>query len=219
MRSLLFLVAIMTCANTMSGEKPFEFGATPGKLSKQVRPTDYSIRIVPNIDARTFDGSEVVKFESRTALREIVLNAADLEVTGAAVDDQQVPQSAINLDPKAELLRISVSTALSTGSHTLSLKFAGKINEQGRGFFYMRYQEEGTGAKKVAIGTQFEPADARRFFPCWDEPSYRAFFRLTAVVPENWVAVSNMPIESERKINVPEGSKEVRFQQTPPMSS
>src|ERR1700730_14614087 len=80
----------------------------------------------------------------------------------------------------------------------------------------MPYQEQGTGAKKIALGTQFEPSDARRFFPCWDEPSFRARFQLTAVVPENWLAVSNMPIESEHKIAI---GKEVRFQPTPSMSS
>ena len=66
------------------------------------------------------------------------------------------------------------------------------------------------------LGSQFEATDARRFFPCWDEPVFRARFQLTAVVPENWLAVSNMPVESEHKIA---GGKEVRFAATPPMSS
>ena len=80
----------------------------------------------------------------------------------------------------------------------------------------MRYQEQGTGARKIMLGSQFEATDARRFFPCWDEPVFRARFQLTAVVPENWLAVSNMPVESEDKIA---GGKEVRFAATPPMSS
>ena len=66
------------------------------------------------------------------------------------------------------------------------------------------------------LGTQFEATDARRLFPCWDEPIFRARFQLTVVVPENFLAVSNMPIESEKKI---EGGKEVRFALTPSMSS
>jgi aminopeptidase N len=80
----------------------------------------------------------------------------------------------------------------------------------------MRYQEQGSGARKLMLGTQFEATDARRFFPCWDEPLFRARFQLTVVVPENWLAVSNMPIESEKKVA---GGKEVRFAATPPMSS
>src|SRR5262249_25915951 len=82
--------------------------------------------------------------------------------------------------------------------------------------FYMRYQEQGSGARKVILGTQFEATDARRFFPCWDEPAFRARFQLSVVVPENWLAVSNMPIEREQKVA---GGKEVRFASTPPMSS
>ena len=70
--------------------------------------------------------------------------------------------------------------------------------------------------KKIMLGTQFEPADARRFFPCWDEPSFRARFQLTAIVPEKWFAFSNMPVEKETKIA---GGKEVRFSSTPPMAS
>src|SRR5207302_662020 len=71
-------------------------------------------------------------------------------------------------------------------------------------------------AKKIALGTQFEATDARSFFPCWDEPGFRARFHLTAIIPENWLAVSNMPVESERKIDK---GKEVRFATTPPMAS
>jgi len=70
--------------------------------------------------------------------------------------------------------------------------------------------------RKIMLGTQFEPTDARRFFPCWDEPSFRSRFQLTATVPENFLAVSNMPVEKETKVA---GGKEVRFAPTPPMPS
>src|SRR5438552_11264866 len=80
----------------------------------------------------------------------------------------------------------------------------------------MPYQEQVSGTKKIMLGTQFEATDARRFFPCWDEPVFRARFQLTTVVPEDWHAVSNMPIEHEKKTA---GGKEVRFAATPPMSS
>src|SRR5205807_663772 len=121
---------------------------------------------------------------------------------------------------------IALPDELPPGEHLLGLEFNGKITPKGRGLYYMPYQEQGTGAKKMALGTQFEPSDARRFFPCWDEPSFRARFQFTAVVPENWLAVSNMPIESETKIDPPSpgsgvasNKKEVRFAITPVMSS
>src|SRR5260370_16547568 len=80
----------------------------------------------------------------------------------------------------------------------------------------MEMEEEGGGGKEVALGRQLETSGARRVFPCGDERSFRARFKLTAVVPDNWLAVSNMPIESERKIDI---GKEVRFQATPSISS
>src|SRR6266581_7257792 len=226
MRSLrLFLLGLFSIIlpATVTAEKPFNFESTPGKLPKQVVPTEYSIRIIPDIEKLTFTGSETVKLNVQARVRELVLNALELEITGASIDDQSIPQGAIKIDNENELLTIALSSQLSAGAHTLALGFSGKINQQGRGLFYMHYQEEGTGAKKIALGTQFEATDARRFFPCWDEPSFRARFQLTAVVPRNWLAVSNMPIESETKINNPEiigaGGKEVRFATTPSMAS
>ena len=207
----------------MSAEKPFDFATTPGKLPKQVVPTEYSVRVVPNIDNFTFNGTETIKIEVRAPVRELVLNALEIKIAGASIDEKPVPRSSVKTDHKTELLRIALGSELHTGTHTLSLSFSGKINQQGRGLFYMRYQEQGTGEEKIALGTQFEATDARRFFPCWDEPSFRARFQLTAVVPENWLAVSNMPVESEKTTGDPEGigasAKEIRFATTPPMAS
>jgi aminopeptidase N len=200
----------------MSAEKPYDFTTTPGKLPKEVAPTEYSVRIVPNIDKFIFAGAETVKLDVRAPVRELVLNALEIEIASASVDDKPIPKSALKIDGKNELLTIALSSELPVGSHTLSLNFTGKINQQGRGLYYMRYQEQGTGAQKIALGTQFEATDARRFFPCWDEPSFRARFQLTAVVPGNWLAVSNMPVESERTID---NGKEVRFAMTPLMAS
>ena len=213
----------------MAAEKPYEFANTPGKLPKQVVPLEYSIRIVPDLAKLAFAGSEKMKVKATASIRELVLNSAELEIAKASVDGVQLSPDAIKLDPNNELLTIALPNELQAGEHVLGLEFSGKITPKGRGFYYMPYQEQGTGAKKIALGTQFEPSDARRFFPCWDEPGFRASFQLTAVVPENWLAVSNRPIESERspqrvrpaadKIDLPEGTKEVRFQKTPSMSS
>ena len=219
MRIRTGLVILFALPLTMNGETPYGFANTPGKLPKQVVPLEYSIRIVPDVSKFTFSGSETVKLKASAPVHELVLNSLELEIAKASIDGTQLSPAAIKLDPNNELLTIALPNELAIGEHSLALEFSGTITPKGRGFYYMPYQEQGTGAKKMALGTQFEPSDARRFFPCWDEPSFRARFQLTAVVPENWLAVSNIPIESERKINVPEGSKEVRFQQTPPMSS
>jgi aminopeptidase N len=214
-----FLSFVVFCSGTSlfgAVEKPFSFYETPGKLPKQVVPTEYSIRVVPNIENFTFAGSETVKLNVRSPTRQLVLNALELGIQKASVDGKELPTSAITIDKETELLTLTLPSELTAGDHSLALRFTGKINQQGQGLFYMPYQEQGSGARKIMLGTQFEATDARRFFPCWDEPVFRARFQLTVVVPENWLAVSNMPVESESKIA---GGKEVRFAPTPPMSS
>jgi aminopeptidase N len=213
---LCLMAEFSIMSSTLASEKPFSFKDTPGKLPKDVVPTDYAVRIVPDIDKLTFAGTETVKLNVRRHVRQLVLNALELKIEAASIDGNELPRSAIKIDTKSELLTLALPSELPTGEHTLALRFAGIINQQGQGLFYMRYQEQGTGARKIMLGSQFEATDARRFFPCWDEPVFRARFQLTAVLPENWLAVSNMPVESEDKIA---GGKEVRFAATPPMSS
>jgi aminopeptidase N len=244
-RVMLLLLLVLFSISSLPGavEKPFNFNETPGKLPKEVIPTEYSVRIVPNIDKLTFAGSETVKLNVRRPVPELVLNALELKIEAASIDGRELPASAIKLDSGPELLTLTLPSELAPGDHTLALRFTGKINQQGQGLFYVRYQEQGTDARKVMLGTQFEATDARRFFPCWDEPVFRARFQLTVLVPENWLAVSNMPIENEILLNGRDGPpgrpglhtssgapggralparkpvKEVHFAATPPMSS
>ena len=216
MRVSAALIVLFALLTAMNGEKPYSFETTPGKLPKDVVPLEYSIRIVLDVAKLTFAGTETVKIKASNAVREIVLNSAELEIVKASIDGAQLASDAIKLDPDNELLTIALPNELASGEHSLALEFNGTITPKGRGLYYMPYQEQGTGAKKVALGTQFEPSDARRLFPCWDEPSFRARFQVTAVVPQNWLAVSNMPVEFEHKVEI---GKEVRFQPTPSMSS
>jgi aminopeptidase N len=205
-----------TLATTLNAEKPFDFVSTPGKLPKQVVPEEYAIRIAPDLGKFTFAGSETVKLKVQQPVRRLVLNALEINITSAALDGKAIPESALKLDPKQETLTIALASELPASPHSLELNFTGKINQQGQGLYYAPYQEQGTGAKKIMLGTQFEATDARRFFPCWDEPSFRARFQLTVIVPENFTAMSNMPMEKEIKVA---GGKEIRFAATPPMAS
>ena len=216
MRFTLAAVVQIAFVSIAAAEKPFEFASTPGKLAKNIIPIEYRVRIVPDVQKLRFTGSETVTLTAKEKVGQLVLNALDLDIASAAIDGKSLAKSAIKFEPKSELLRLILPDELEAGDHTLTLTFSGRINQQGQGLFYCKYQEEATGAAKLMLGTQFEATDARRFFPCWDEPSFRARFQLTAVVPENWLAVSNMPVESEQKVT---GGKEVRFAMTPSMAS
>jgi aminopeptidase N len=213
---LFFCAVFLSSLATLNAEKPFDFATTPGKLPKQVVPEEYAIRIVPDLGKFAFAGTETVKLDVREPVRRLVLNALEIKITSASLDGKAIPPSAIKLDAKEETATFTLASELPAGPHNLELNFTGKINQRGQGLHYASYQEQGTGAKKIMLGTQFEATDARRFFPCWDEPSFRARFQLTAVVPENFTAMSNMPIEKETEVA---GGKELRFAATPPMAS
>ena len=129
-------------------EKPFNFNETPGKLPKEVVPTEYAIRIVPNLDKLTFAGSETVKLNVRSPVHQLVLNALELEIEAASVDGKELPLSAIKTDNEKELLTLTLPSELPAGDHDLALRFTGKINPQGQGLFYMRYHEQGSGRRK-----------------------------------------------------------------------
>jgi aminopeptidase N len=228
MRFLLLAVfSLLALSFRVSAEEKFDFATTPGKLPKEVLPLEYAIRIAPDLEKLTFIGSETVKLKVEKPVTKIVLNALAMEIASASIDGQSLPKKAIERNEKEETLTLTLPNELAAGQHELALKFSGKINAQGQGLFYARYQEHGTNERKVMLGTQFEATDARRMFPCWDEPSFRARFQLTAVVPEKFMAVSNMPVESETVVAGGDdpgrseggGSKEVRFGLSPSMSS
>jgi aminopeptidase N len=195
-------------------EQTFSFDATPGKLPKVAMPTHYAIELAPDLQALTAGGSEVIDIEVREATSQLQLNAANLAVAEASVDDG-AQQAVIALDPKAETATLTFPTAITKGPHRLRLAFTAKINPFGRGLFFADYPTEG-GSKRM-ISTQLEPADARRIFPCWDEPAFKATFALTVTVPQNFLAVSNMPIATEQPLA--DGKKRVVFPPTPKMSS
>ncbi len=202
----------------LNAESPFNFATTPGKLPKTIVPISYDIQLKPNIEKRTFTGSETVTLDVRKSTKTIILNANAIEIASAKLlgPNGQAERAAITTDPRQQIATLTFPKEIGLGTHQLSLDFSGTINQAGQGLFYTTYQEEGTGVKKTMLATQMEATDARRLFPCWDEPAFRAKFRLTITIPANFTAVSNMPVE--RETNTSDG-KEVHFAETPPMSS
>ncbi|MDB6122831.1 MAG: aminopeptidase, partial [Pedosphaera sp.] len=214
---LVLLVALTVV--TARGELPFSFESTPGQLPKTVIPRHYAINIQPDLEKFMTHGSVVVDLEVVKPVKEIVLNA-DMQVTKATFHGQNetVPTD-VTLKPKQDLSRQIVTLKLpnevAPGKYQLRLEFIGQITEQAQGLFYVKYPTP--SGKKVMLGTQMEPTDARRMFPCWDEPAFRASFQLTVTVPEKHLAISNTPIEHEKKLA---GSlKEITFARTPSMAS
>ncbi|MFO1461935.1 MAG: M1 family metallopeptidase [Verrucomicrobiota bacterium] len=218
MRTVLRAFGLLVCLSSVFipsavAEAPFSFDTTPGKLPKTVVPRHYRIQLHPDTRALTTAGTVEVELEILKPVTEVVFNALELEISKATLDG--TPAAAVTPHPETQTVTVTSSGDLSPGKHTLHLDFRGKIGRQAVGLYAEKYRVG--GVEKQMLGTQMEPTDARRMFPCWDEPVFRAKFGLTVVVPDGEVAVSNMPVESERRGT--SGLREVTFADTPPMAS
>jgi len=211
----VFLVLLCLLPAALRAERPFSFADTPGQLPKGVVPRHYTLRLQPDLQDRTTFGTARIELDVHEPVTAVVLNVNQLAIDSAELaDDPAAPQVlAPVIDTDRQTLTLPVT--LAPGPHTISLTFRGKIGTAAEGFFIDKYPT--ASGEKLMLGTQFEPTDARRVFPCWDEPVYRASYDITLVVPEKLMAVSNMPIARERVTGG--GLKEVVFNRTPAMSS
>ncbi|MBC7881773.1 MAG: M1 family metallopeptidase [Anaerolineae bacterium] len=195
-------------------EPKFSFANTPGQLPKTVVPESYSITLAPDPKTLQFVGSETIDIDVRKPTRTIILNALNLEIPEAKLADLGLAAT-IKIDNEKQTATFTFPQEIAQGKHKLALSFKGKAGSQAEGIYYVRYQTD--RGEKVLFGTQMEATDARRMFPNWDEPVFRARFALTVKVPSNFMAVSNMPIVEEKSLGT--NLKQVRFQETPSMAS
>jgi aminopeptidase N len=212
----LAISAALACSLSAgaAAEQIFSFDAAPGKLPKTVIPIHYAIELTPDLESLALAGVEVIDIEVREPTARLVLNAVNTTFASATVDDD-AQRADITLDAAAETATLAFPQPLAAGAHRLRIGFTARINKFGRGLFSVDYPTA-SGMKRM-LSSQLEPADARRIFPCWDEPAFKATFALEVTVPQNFLAVGNMPIVREEP--VAPNLKRVAFAATPKMSS
>ena len=184
------------------------------RLPASVTPRTYRIDFTPDIQALTFRGTVQIDITVHQRTKSIVLNSADLVIDRAGVLGHGDVRT-IRYDTPEQTATLMLGRELSPGAYTLSLAYRGKIYRQASGLFVLDYDTP--SGKARALFTQFENSDARRFVPSWDEPGRKAVFELTATVPSNQLAFSNMPIASTSMLGG--GLHRVHFAATPRMSS
>ena len=187
------------------------------RLPTHVVPNRYQLELTPDLSAAEFVGSVLIDVEIVTATKEIICNAAELEIVSAAIvfDDQSRVCCEHYLDATTERLHLQPASAVPAGHAQIEMAYRGILNDQLRGFYRSTFTDESGVAQTIAT-TQFQSTDARRAFPCWDEPAFKARFSTTLLVDQEHLAISNTSIISEKVIGP---KRQVRFAETMPMST
>ncbi len=186
------------------------------RLSKDVLPVRYAITLKPDLEAFTFSGEEQIRIILKKPVKKITLHSAELEILSAELATGKKSSPAkVSYADKDETATLSFESEIPKGKATLRISFAGILNDKMRGFYRSRYEHNGK-TEHMAV-TQFESTDARRAFPCFDEPAQKAIFDVSLIIPKDRTAISNT-VETE--VAEHEGGyKVVKFAPSPQMSS
>ncbi len=187
------------------------------RLSRDVVPKRYELRLKPDLQKFTFEGEEVITVFVGRRTKTVTLHSKelDIEVAEVVVGNRKIFASRISYDEKAETATMHFATPIPRGVAKLRLAFRGILNDKLRGFYRSQYFV--SGQSRHMATTQFESTDARRAFPCFDEPAHKAIFVVTLLVPTHTMAISNTLPISETELA--DGFREVTFSATPKMST
>jgi aminopeptidase N/puromycin-sensitive aminopeptidase len=183
------------------------------RLPENVVADSYDLKFEPDLISATFKGDETIQVHLQKPATTIVLNAAELEFKEAWIGSADFKQAAaVSMDAKNETATLTVPTAVPSGPAQIHIRFTGILNDKLRGFYLSQ-----TSRRRYAV-TQFEATDARRAFPSFDEPAYKAVFRIALVVDKGDTAISNGKIISDTP--GPESGKHtLQFSDSPKMST
>ncbi len=193
----------------------FRFATTQGPLPKIAYPRHYVINLEPDITTRNIQGSETVNVDILQPTKSLYLNVRNMQVSSAELTSVSpcVPL-AIHLDTSKEILTLTAKASLKPGPITIAVSFTGHIVDAPTGLYRVKYSSN--GQTKYMLASQLESTDARRVFPCWDEPVYRATYQINATFPAGTAAYSNMPASTVATVGK---WTTYHFEPTPPMAS
>jgi aminopeptidase N len=187
--------------------------ASAQRLPYGASPRHYSLTFTPDLQKAVFSGDETIDVEVNKATNSITLNAMELEFQEATVTQENKSQTATwAFVPQKEQVTLTVADDLQPGPASIHIKFTGILNNKLRGFYLARTKERNYAT------TQFESTDARRAFPSFDEPAFKAKFDIALIVDQGDTAISNGPIASDTPGPV-DGKHTIKFRTTPQMST
>src|SRR5271167_2571142 len=183
------------------------------RLPETVVPESYDLTFAPDLAKATFTGEAVIHVNVVKSTSTVALNAAELEFQEASITSGGAAQKAtVASDASKEQATLTVAKPLPAGPAEIRIKFTGILNDKLRGFYLSK-----SDRRSYAV-TQFEATDARRAFPSFDEPAFKAVFQITLVVDKDDTAISNGKIVSDTP-GPADGKHTLRFSPSPKMSS
>uniref|UniRef100_A0A7N1A7K8 Alpha-aminoacylpeptide hydrolase n=1 Tax=Kalanchoe fedtschenkoi TaxID=63787 RepID=A0A7N1A7K8_KALFE len=213
---------------TLGNPVPEDYGTGAENFTGQLQlpkfavPSRYELRLKPDLVDFTFSGSVNIELDIVSETKFLVYNAVELTIllgdisfNSSKSDKVFKPLRSWQFGEEDQIMVLEFDENLPIGSGVLSISnFQGILNDELRGFYRSYYFVN--GEKRYMAVTQFEPLDARRCFPCWDEPALKAKFQITLDVPSDLMALSNMPILDEK---IDGNLKTVSYQESPVMST
>ncbi|KAI8500654.1 Endoplasmic reticulum aminopeptidase 1 [Branchiostoma belcheri] len=189
-------------ADSSGGDAPWH----RPRLPKSLAPFHYRLELKPNLEEFLFTGAVEISLHCLAPTRYIVLHANLLNITEGSVFLKSLRGEILTLRdrflyPKNEFLVLESKTSLETDRrYVIGMKFQGKLLEDMRGFYRSFYSANSThNDRRYLAVSQFAPMDARKAFPCFDEPAMKATFDVTLVHQSEYTALSNMPIRQSEK--------------------
>ncbi|XP_073943303.1 suppressor of ER stress-induced death [Choristoneura fumiferana] len=167
------------------------------RLPTNVKPQKYFLKLVPYIYEGnfTFDGEISIILIVKNDTQLLTFHAVDLtfhDIKLYQKDDGRILRIVKRTEDVPRQFQIlTLSETLKTGKrYVLNATYTGILNDNLHGFYRSSYDEK--NVKRWIAVTQFQATDARRAFPCWDEPALKARFTISIARPRNMTSVSNM---------------------------
>jgi puromycin-sensitive aminopeptidase len=192
-------------------------GSEPFRLPRTIEPEIYHIEIEPDVASATFSGTVRIEALVHETADEIVLNAAELAISDVEVltADGITVLCSVSFNDELEQVTFQPADLLPPGPCTISCRFSGTLNDKLRGFYRSTYAGS-DGETQTMATTQFESVDARRCFPCFDEPDRKAVFDTALIVEADVDAISNSPVVGEDQVGP---KRRIRYSPTMKMST
>ncbi|KAB5528472.1 hypothetical protein PHYPO_G00140570 [Pangasianodon hypophthalmus] len=190
------------------------FPWTERRLPTSVRPVDYEISLYPNLTTMTFTGSVAITVVVLQETKKIVLHSSDMQIQKVTFQGKEV--KILEYEPWQQIA-IKLSEELKKGQkYVLKINYSANFSSSYDGFYNSSYTDT-SGKKRVLAATQFEPLAARKAFPCFDEPAFKARFLIKIKREADYISLSNMPLAKTTPL--PDGLFEDEFEKSVNMST